>query len=276
MANAPQRFTRIERGQIVAETVKRVWARPEFIPRDTKEGTEFVFRVPIRRRFKGIDASLYRALFLSPGTDWEEALTQAFETPLPDGKKISTMIDSHLYTVFLTALDGLYRKAEKLGPDFVRYIEKHSKIFKGQARRSQTEARSVKKLGNEVVMGWAKSYAKRKREARAFITFIHQRRATMDETQLFHAVKETQKFKWIRHLHPKELLRPENLLPIPGGDQKRAWPLSEFSLTERQLALAILRDDFIEQHPTRPLTPRGLDELVIQRGNRLLRAQSSS
>lgn len=272
----PRRFSRIDRGQILAETAKRVWTRPEFIPRDTKEGTEFVFRVPIRKHFKREDPGLYHALFCSLDFDLELALKEAFDIPLPDGKKIATMIDSHLYTIFLNVLDQLYRGAEAIGPEYVKYIQKHSHIFKGQARRSQIKARSVKQLGNEVVMEWAKLYAKRKREARAFITFIHERRSTLDETELFHAVKETLKFKWIRHLHPKELLRPENLLPIPGGDQKRAWPLSKFSLTERQLALATVRDDFIEHHPTLPLAPRGLDELVIQRGNKLLRQKSSS
>lgn len=275
-SKAPRRFPRIERGQILAETAKRVWTQPEFIPRDTKEGIEFVFRVPIRERFKEEDPGLYSVFFGSPDFDCELALKEAFDLPLHDGKKISTMVDSHLYTIFLNMLDQLYRGAEDIGPEFVTYIEKHSRMFKGQARRSQTKARSAKKLSDRVVMEWAKSYTRRKLEARAFIAFIHERRSTLNENELFHAVKENLTFEWIRHLHPEELLRPQNLLPMPGSKQKRAWPLSEFSLTEKQLALAIVRDDFLEFYPDHPLAPRGLDELVIQRGLELLPAESSS
>jgi len=270
-----RRFPRIECGQILAETAKRIWTRPDFIARDTDEGTEFVFRVPIKKRFNMEDPGLYHAFFGSSNVDWEMVLNEAFEMPLHDGKKIATMIDSQLYTVFLNALDHLYRRAEALGPKYVQYIQKHSKIFKGQARRSQIKARSAKQLKDGVIIEWTKSYARRKDEARAFISFINERRSKLNDKELLRAAKDTLRFKWIKRVHPGDLLRPENLLAIPSGEQKRAWPLSDFSLTERQLALAIVRDDFLEHHPDRPLTPRGLDELVIQRGNKLIRAKTS-
>lgn len=131
----PQRFPRVPEGIETAELGKRAWTPPEFEARQTKNATEFVFRLPFSKEFRKENLGLYRALFERKGASWARAVKRAYSLSYSGEKPIYQAFNTLLYTVFTDALAIQLVEGEVLGSQYVPWVMSESEKFRNVAPR---------------------------------------------------------------------------------------------------------------------------------------------